>query len=74
MWYNKFMEKLKKREAFTVKKTKIVAMITAFCLLFSGCSFFEKPDDGIIEKEEGLSADIQITPEIPEEPVEEPVE
>ena len=57
-----------------MKNTKTVAIITAFCLLFSGCSFFEKPDEGIIEKEEGLSADIQIMPEIPEEPIEEPVE
>lgn len=62
-----------------MKKLRIISAFLAFCLLFSSCGKNE-PDEGIIEREEGLSANIQITPEIsepeadiPEEPEEEPV-
>ena len=54
-----------------MKKIKIIVFAAAICILFAGCSFFEKPEENIIEKEEGLSANIQITPEITEEPEQE---
>jgi len=53
-----------------MKMIKAISVFLALCLAFSGCSFFEKPSgesQSIIEGEGELSADIQITPEIPEE-------
>ena len=52
-----------------MKKTKLLALFLALCLLVSGCSFGKKEpekDDNIIEREENLSANIEIKPEIPE--------
>ena len=52
-----------------MKKTKLLALFLALCLLISGCSFGKKKpekDDNIIEREENLSANIEIKPEIPE--------
>ena len=52
-----------------MKKTKLLALFLALCLLVSGCSFRKKEpekDDNIIEREENLSANIEIKPEIPE--------
>lgn len=52
-----------------MKKTKLLALFLALCLLISGCSFGKKEpekDDNIIEREENLSANIEIKPEIPE--------
>lgn len=52
-----------------MKKTKLLALFLALCLLFSGCSFGKKEpekNDNIIEREDNLSANIEITPEIPE--------
>ena len=52
-----------------MKKTKLLALFLALCLLVSGCSFGKKKpekDDNIIEREENLSANIEIKPEIPE--------
>ena len=50
-----------------MKNTKTVAIITALCLLFSGCSFFEKPDEGIIDKEELLDLIKEIRLKLPDE-------
>lgn len=54
-----------------MKFLKTIAVFLAFCLCFAGCAS-EPPQEpeNIIEKEENLSADIEITPEIPEEPKE----
>ncbi|MBE6893369.1 MAG: polysaccharide deacetylase [Ruminococcaceae bacterium] len=52
-----------------MKKTKLLALFLALCLLVSGCSFEKKgpeKDDNIIEREDNLSANIEIKPEIPE--------
>lgn len=52
-----------------MKKTKLLALFLALCLLISGCSFGKKEtekDDNIIEREENLSVNIEIKPEIPE--------
>lgn len=52
-----------------MKKTKLLALFLALCLLFSGCSFGKKEpekNDNIIEREDNLSANIEIKPEIPE--------
>ena len=52
-----------------MKKTKLLALFLALCLLVSGCSFGKKEpekNDNIIEREDNLSANIEITPEIPE--------
>ena len=52
-----------------MKKTKLLALFLALCLLVSGCSFRKKEpekDDNIIEREENLSVNIEIKPEIPE--------
>ena len=52
-----------------MKKTKLLALFLGLCLLISGCSFRKKEpekDDNIIEREENLSANIEIKPEIPE--------
>ncbi|MBR5310204.1 MAG: polysaccharide deacetylase family protein [Oscillospiraceae bacterium] len=65
-----------------MKNTRIMAMILVLCLILSSCGR-NKKESGIIEKEEGLSSDIQIsevpTQSEPEEPVmeeiiEEPIE
>ena len=48
-----------------MKKLRIVSALLALCLLFSSCRK-DEPESGIIEKEEGLSTNIQITPEISE--------
>lgn len=48
---------------------KITAVFISICLLFSGCfsnGRYSGNDESMIEREEELSADIQITPEIPE--------
>ena len=52
-----------------MKKTKITALVLAFCLVFSGCfsnGRYSEKDEIIIERDEELSANIEITPEIPE--------
>lgn len=52
-----------------MKKTKLLALFLALCLLVSGCSFGKKEpekDDNIIEREDNLSANIEIKPEISE--------
>ena len=52
-----------------MKILKPVAILLAFCLILSGCSFFKKPpeeEENIISGEGNLSANIEITPEIPE--------
>ena len=52
-----------------MKNTKITALALAFCLVFSGCfsnGRYSEKDEIIIEQEEELSANIEITPEIPE--------
>ena len=52
-----------------MKKTKITALVLAFCLVFSGCfsnGRYSGKDEIIIERDEELSANIEITPEIPE--------
>ena len=52
-----------------MKKTKLLALFLALCLLVSGCSFGKKEpekNDNVIEREDNLSANIEITPEIPE--------
>jgi len=58
-----------------MKIIKIISFALVFCLLLSSCSFFKREkEENIIEKEEGLSANIEITPEIKEEPKEPPKE
>ena len=52
-----------------MKNTNITALALAFCLVFSGCfsnGRYSEKDEIIIEQEEELSANIEITPEIPE--------
>ncbi len=56
-----------------MKIFKLTAAVLAFCLCFCSCSLFGKEPDpsensqSVIEREEQLSANIEITPEIPEE-------
>ena len=67
MWYNILREN--KKEVLLLKILKPVAILLALCLILSGCSFFKKPpeeDENIISGEGNLSANIEITPEIPE--------
>ena len=48
---------------------KIIALVLALCLCFSGCfsnGSYSGKDPEVIEREEELTADVQITPEVPE--------
>lgn len=52
-----------------MKKTRITALFLALCLSLGGCfsdGGYSAGDDGVISRDEGLSADIEITPQIPE--------
>ena len=52
-----------------MKILKPITILLALCLVFSGCSFFKKPlkeEENIISGEGNLSANVEITPEIPE--------
>ena len=52
-----------------MKKTKIIALLLALCLGAAGCSHsgeYSAGSDGVISRDEGLSTDIEITPEITE--------
>ena len=52
-----------------MKILKPTAILLALCIAFSGCALFEKSpaeEENIISGEGNLSADVEITPEIPE--------